>query len=81
MSEPFIVVHGPGVSDRVLRLADVIITDRGSPRELAALFAGCPGLTLVLVVDPGTSYRSVRRAAVAAYQVCIGQFGAQSPGA
>lgn len=81
MSEPFVVTHLPGVPDRLLRLADVIVTESCSPRELAAILTGCPGLTLVLVVrgDPGGA--SVRRTAVAAYRIWIGQLGAQDPGA
>lgn len=81
MSEPFVVIHGYGVPDRLLRLADVIITESDSPRELAALLTDCPGLTLMLVVRAGPGDASIRRAAVAVYRIWIGQFGAQDPGA
>jgi hypothetical protein len=81
MSEPFVVNHGPGVPGRLLRLADVIITQAGSDRELADLFSACPGLSLVLVVSADDNDGSARRAAVTAYRIWSGQLGAQDPGA
>ena len=54
-SEPFVVRHDtlPADSDRLTRLADVLITTSdGRPpgEQFAALFGEYPGLTLVLVV-------------------------------
>ena len=53
--EPFVVCHDPAADrpDPRCRLADVLVTAAdGRPRaeQLAAIFAACPGLTLVLVV-------------------------------
>jgi hypothetical protein len=81
VSEPFVVTRGSGVPDRLLRLADVIITEPGSGSELAALLAGCPGLSLVLIVHADECDRSARSAAVALYRIWTGQLGAQDNGA
>ncbi|MEV6631107.1 hypothetical protein AB0M54_10165 [Actinoplanes sp. NPDC051470] len=52
MSEPFVVCcHGRAAPDRLLRLADVIVTGPAGPDRIAELFTACPGLTLVVAVD------------------------------
>ncbi|GLY94962.1 hypothetical protein [Actinoplanes sp. NBRC 103695] len=54
--EPFVVRRDPSVPDRLIRLADVLITapdERPRSEQIAALFDAYPGLTLILVVGAG----------------------------